>query len=53
VQKVLKLRLWRFNLTVMTTHNHTAPRTSQPSPGDGLYLAVRAAFVAKGTSLNR
>ncbi len=37
----------------MNVHNHTAPKASQPDRDAGLYLAVRAAFVAKGSSLNR
>jgi len=37
----------------MNIKHPTVPRTSQPSNDTGLYLAVRAAFVAQGTSLNR
>lgn len=34
-------------------NSHPAPSDSQPDRGESLYLAVRAAFIAKGTSLNR
>lgn len=37
----------------MNIQHRTGSRASQSASDDGLYLAVRAAFVAQGTSLNR